>query len=53
MKFVHRCQEKCKCRPTVSTYFFILNLPLHINDEDEMKGMMDSAVNDSKGFGLI
>ena len=53
VKFVHGCQDKCKCRPTVSTCFFILNLPLHISNEDEMKDIMDSAVNDSKGFGLV
>ena len=53
MRFVHGCQDNCKCRPTVLPRLFLLNLPLHINNEDEMKDMVHSSVNDSKGFGLI
>ena len=53
VKFVHGCDNNCKCRPTVSTCFFYINLPVHINNGDEMIEIMYSALNDSKGFGLV
>ena len=53
VKFVHGCNDNCKCRPTVSTCFLYINLPVHLCDEDDMIATMHSAVQESKGFGLL
>ena len=53
VKFVQGCIEGCRCRPTVSTCDFVLKLLLHISSEEDMGLMIESAVKESVGFGLI
>ena len=52
VKFVHGCKEGCRCRPTTSTCD-ILKLPVHITSVEDMGLMIESAVKESVGFGLI
>jgi hypothetical protein len=53
VKFVHGCDEGCKCRPTVSTCDVVLKLPVHITSLEEMSLMVESAVKESSGFSMI
>ena len=51
--FVHGCPEGCACRPTASTCDLTIKIPVHINSESRMKEMIESAVTESDGFGLL
>jgi hypothetical protein len=53
VQFVHGCEEGCHCRPTVSTCDTTLNIPVHINSEEDMVCIVKSAVKDCSGFGNI
>ena len=53
VKFVHGCNEGCRYRPTTSTCDIVLKLPLHITSVEDMGLMIESAVKESVGFGLI
>ena len=53
LAFVHDCDERCKCRPTVSTCDLKIKMPVHIHSEEEMRVMMISAIKDCTGFGLV
>ena len=44
LAFVHDCEERCKCRPTVSTCDLKIKMPVHIHSEEEMRVMMISAI---------
>lgn len=52
-RFVHGCDDECHCRPTVSTCEFIIKLPVHISNDQEIKDMMFSAIRESLGFGKL
>eukprot|EP00794_Sanderia_malayensis_P013170 gene13169-14520_t len=51
--FVHGCASNCRCRPTTSTCDILLKMPVHISGFEEMEEIMNSAVKDCCGFGLI
>ena len=53
IKFVHGCQESCRCRPTVSTCDTCIKMPIHVSSAEDMKELLFSAVKDSYGFGNI
>lgn len=52
-RFLHGCQSGCKCRPTTSTCDLVITLPVHLNTEDNMKEIMESALIDCIDFGLL
>ena len=52
-RFVHDCNDGCRCRPTVSTCDFIIKLPVHLQNDQDIKDIMLSAINDSLGFGNV
>ena len=53
VSFIHGCQVGCKCRPSTSTCDLLLKLPAHNASREEMREMMNSALNDCIGFGLV
>ena len=53
IKFVHGCNEGCRCRPTTSACDIVLKLPVHITSAEDMGLMIESVVKESVGFGLI
>ena len=53
VKFVHGCCQGCHCRPTASTCDVVLKIPVHITSEENMSLMVESALKESVGFGMI
>ena len=53
VSFIHGCRVACKCWPTASTCDLLLKLPVHIASYEEMGVMMNSALNDCIGFGVV
>ena len=52
IQFLHRCGQDCRCRPTTSTCDLVITLPVHLDNENDMKEIMASAIADCDGFGL-
>ena len=50
--FIYGCPESCRCFPTVSTYSFSLNIPIHVKDDKEIVTMFGTALLGNVGFGL-
>ena len=48
--FLQGCNPGRKCRPTSSTCFLTLSLPVHTCNSDELGELLISAVNDCCGF---
>ena len=53
IQFLHGCVVGCRCRPTTSTCALKITLPVHLDNADDMKSIMGSAIADSEGFGLV
>ncbi|KAJ7391379.1 hypothetical protein OS493_018422 [Desmophyllum pertusum] len=53
IQFLHGCAPGCRCRPTTSTCSLTITIPTHLDNEDDMKSIMASAVADSQGFQLV
>lgn len=53
IQFLHGCVVGCRCRPITSTCALKITLPVHLDNADDMKSIMGSAIADSEGFGLV
>ena len=53
ISFIHGCPQGCACRPTASTCDLVIKIPVHINSEGKMNEMIQSAIAESDGFGLL
>lgn len=53
IQFLHGCVVGCRCRPTTSTCALKITLPVHLDNADDMKSIMGSAIADSEGFSLV
>ena len=53
IQFLHGCVVGCRCWPTTSTCALKITLPVHLDNADDMKSIVGSAVADSEGFGLV
>ena len=52
-RFIHDGNDGCRCRPTVSKYNFIIKRSVHLQNDQDIKDIMLSAINDSLGFGNV
>ena len=53
INFKHGCETNCKCYPTVSTYTVSISIPVHINNNGEMKRTFLEALSQDMGFDRI
>ena len=53
IQFLYGCDKDCRCRPTTSTCDLVITIPVHVDNENDMKEIMASAIVDCDGFGLI
>jgi hypothetical protein len=51
--FLHGCQDECKCRPTASTCFLYVRLPVHYQTLEDITFAWLSALKDCQGFGHV
>ena len=51
VNFKHDCVNGCRCFPTVSTCSFTLELPVHIQNEEEMLSVFSTALVADVYFG--
>ena len=53
INFKHGSETNCKCYPTVSTCAVSISIPVHINNDEEMKRTFIEALSLDMGFGRI
>ena len=53
INFKHGCETNCKCYLTVSTRAVSISVPVHINNDKEMKRTFIEALSLDIGFGQI
>ena len=53
INFKHGCETNCKCYPTVSTCAVSISIPVHINNDEEMKRTFVEALSLDMGFGRV
>ena len=53
INFKHGCETNCKCYMTVSTYAVSISIPIHINNDEEMKRTFIEALLLKMGFDRI
>lgn len=51
--FRHGCQDQCKCRPSASTCFLYVRLPVHYQTSEDITFAWLSALKDCQGFGQV
>lgn len=51
--FLHGCQDQCQCRPTASTCFLYVRLPVHYQTSEDITFSWLSALKDCQGFGQV
>ena len=53
VNFKYGCETNCKCYPKVSICAVLISIPVHINNDDEMKRTFIEALWLDIGFGRI
>ena len=53
INFNHGCETNCKCYPTVTACAVSISIPVHINNDEEIKKIFLEALSLDMGFGGI
>ena len=53
INFKHGCETNCECYPTVSPCAVSISIPVHLNNDEEMKRTFIEALLLDMGFGRI